>query len=132
MPITARGGLAQKIASAFRSEPSKAPRAALGVDVEVPARVVVILNVNRRTRIVGSWATFGKAGNAVQQLSRAASRLGLYRKSLTKEGEPSRIQVQAWMADGRRIVVIDDHSTRGVITWKPGELFSNPASLPTS
>lgn len=124
MPITARGGLGQKIVTALHSE-----------GAEVPARIVVILHRERaerhgrimqgRTRIVKSWATLGKAGNAVRQLSNAAARLSYYRRNETRSGEPCRIQLQAWMTDGRRIVVIDDKPTRGGIEWRKGELWDS-------
>ena len=125
MPTRVRGGIGQRIASALHSE-----------GAEVPARVVVLMYrepirdgarlVQGRTRVVKSWNTLGKAGNAVRQLSLAAARLAYYRRRETRTGEPCRLQVQAWMNDGRRIVVVDDQSTRGVITWKAGELWPGP------
>ena len=130
MRTTARGGIGQKIANALHSE-----------GAEVPARVVVIMYrepiryagrlVQGRTRVVKTWNTLGKAGNAVRQLSLAAARLTYYRRNQTRTGEPVRMQVQAWMKDGRRIVVVEDHSTRGVITWKPGELWDSLTSPQT-
>lgn len=148
MPTTARGGIGQKMPGKPRSESVRfGEQLALVLEQQgpeswahpdVPLRVVVVMHrepiryagrlVLGRTRIVKSWNTLGKAGNAVRQLSLAAARLAYYRRKDTKSGEPCRIQVQAWMADGRRIVVIEDHSTRGIIQWEPGELFAGVES----
>jgi hypothetical protein len=116
-----RGGFGQKIRAALHSE-----------GVEVPTRVVVLLYRERgpggwpppRVRTVFSQPTLGRVGRCVRMLSHTAARLALYRQRHTRAGEPCRIQVQAWMADGRRLVVIDDHSTRGIIEWKAGELWA--------